>query len=54
MKQLAAYLLLTLGGKTAPTADDIEALLKTVGAECDKEKAAKLVADLNVCFLLLL
>ena len=48
MKQLAAYMLLVLGGKTEPTADDIEALMKTVGAECDKEKATKLCADLKV------
>ena len=51
MKQLAAYMLLVLGGKTEPTADDIEALMKTVGAECDKEKATKLCADLKVLFL---
>ena len=48
MKQLAAYMLLVLGGKTNPTADDIEALMKTVGAECDKEKATKLCDDLKV------
>ena len=37
MKHLAAYALLVLGGKDAPTADDVEKLLKASGVTADAD-----------------
>ena len=47
MKHIAAYLLLTLGGKESPSAADIKALLDTVGIEADDERLEKLISELN-------
>lgn len=47
MKHLAAYLLLGLGGNTAPTADDVKAVLESVGVEADQERLDKLISELE-------
>ncbi|GAC77688.1 60S acidic ribosomal protein P2, partial [Moesziomyces antarcticus T-34] len=47
MKHIAAYLLLTLGGKESPSAADIKALLETVGVEAEQERLDKLIEELN-------
>jgi|Transcript_19076 large subunit ribosomal protein LP2 len=46
MRHIAAYALLVLGGKDAPTAADVEKVVKDAGAEADKEKIAALVEAL--------
>ena len=46
MKHLATYLLLVLGGNSAPTASDVTAALAAVGIESDSERLATLIADL--------
>jgi len=43
MKHFAAYALLVLGGKTAPTAADVEKVLTAAGVKGDEGKAAALV-----------
>ena len=47
MKHLAAYLLLTLGGKTSPTAEDIKAVLASVGCETDDDRVATLLKEVE-------
>jgi large subunit ribosomal protein LP2 len=47
MKFLAAYLLLTLGGKTSPSASDIKELLDSVGIESEDERLNKLISELE-------
>ncbi|KAL3486526.1 ribosomal protein 60S [Aspergillus germanicus] len=47
MKHLAAYLLLTLGGNTAPTATDIKEVLGSVGINEDEERLAQLISELQ-------
>ncbi|SPO04241.1 probable 60S acidic ribosomal protein P2 [Cephalotrichum gorgonifer] len=47
MKHLAAYLLLTLGGNTSPSASDIEKVLSSVGIESDSERVEKLLSELE-------
>ncbi|EPQ31222.1 uncharacterized protein PFL1_06848 [Pseudozyma flocculosa PF-1] len=47
MKHIAAYLLLTLGGKESPSAADIKSLLETVGIEADSERLDKLISELQ-------
>jgi large subunit ribosomal protein LP2 len=44
MKHIAAYALLILGGNNAPTAADIEKVLKEAGVKGDADKAAAVVA----------
>ncbi|KAF8923408.1 60S acidic ribosomal protein P2 [Dissophora ornata] len=46
MKYLAAYLLLTIGGNSAPSAKDITALLATVGIEAESARIESLIAQL--------
>ena len=46
MRHIAAYALLVLGGKDAPTAADVEKVVKDAGAEADKAKIDALVAAL--------
>jgi len=46
MKHIAAYALLVLAGKDAPTAAEIEKVLKEAGATSDSDKVASLVAAL--------
>lgn len=47
MKYLASYLLLTLGGKTSPSASDIKELLDSVGIEAEEERLNKLISELE-------
>ena len=44
MKHVAAYALLVLGGNAAPSADDINKVLKDAGVKGDTEAVDKLVA----------
>ncbi len=43
MRHLAAYLLLVLGGKAAPTAADVKAVLAAAGIEGDDARIAALI-----------
>lgn len=47
MKHLAAYLLLGLGGNTAPSAGDVKQVLESVGIEADSERLEKLISELK-------
>lgn len=47
MKHLAAYLLLSLGGNTSPSAADIKGVLESVGIDADEERLDKLIAELK-------
>jgi len=47
MRNIAAYLLLQLGGNQNPSAADIKKLLATVGIETDTERLEKLIAELK-------
>ncbi|OJJ46636.1 hypothetical protein ASPZODRAFT_152088 [Penicilliopsis zonata CBS 506.65] len=47
MKHLAAYLLLGLAGNTSPSAEDIKAVLSSVGIDADEERLTKLIAELE-------
>ena len=47
MKYLAAYLLLTAGGKANPTDADIKSLLSSVGVEAEAERVSALIAALK-------
>ncbi|CAO3693212.1 hypothetical protein G6F70_006821 [Rhizopus microsporus] len=47
MKYLAAYLLLTAGGKTAPTAADVKNILASVGIEAEEERLNTLISSLE-------
>ena len=47
MKHIAAYALLLLGGNEAPTAAQVEKVVKDSGATADKEKISALVAALE-------
>jgi large subunit ribosomal protein LP2 len=47
MRHIAAYAMLVLGGKDAPTAAEVEKVVKDAGAEADKEKCAALVEALK-------
>ncbi|KAI9831366.1 MAG: 60S acidic ribosomal protein P2 [Phylliscum demangeonii] len=47
MKHLAAYLLLGIGGNTSPSADDIKAVLDSVGIEADDDRLSKLLSELE-------
>ncbi|PQE07046.1 60S acidic ribosomal P2 protein [Rutstroemia sp. NJR-2017a BBW] len=47
MKHLAAYLLLTIGGKASPSAEDVTAVLESVGIEADKERLETLIKELE-------
>lgn len=55
MKQLAAYLLLVLGGNASPSVEDIKKVLSSVGIETDENQATKLITSLEgkvrVCLL---
>jgi len=55
MKYVAAYMLLALGGKESPSAEEIKGLLTKAGVEVDDEKLAtfaKTVEGKNVAELL--
>ncbi|PKS11815.1 hypothetical protein jhhlp_001108 [Lomentospora prolificans] len=47
MKHLAAYLLLTIGGNSSPSAKDIGKLLSSVGIEADDDRVEKLLSELD-------
>ena len=47
MRYIAAYLLLQIGGKAAPTAGDIKSVLGSVGIDADEERLSKLLSELN-------
>ncbi|ESZ92796.1 60S acidic ribosomal protein P2 [Sclerotinia borealis F-4128] len=47
MKYLAAYLLLTIGGKASPSANDVTAVLESVGIEVDNERLDTLIKELS-------
>ncbi|TFK51743.1 ribosomal protein 60S [Heliocybe sulcata] len=47
MRHLAAYLLLQIGGKASPSADDIKKVLSAVGIEADEERLEKLISELE-------
>lgn len=47
MKHLAAYLLLSLGGNSSPSADDVKKVLESVGIEADDERLEKLISELD-------
>ena len=47
MKHIAAYALLVLGGKSEPSAADVEKVLKEAGAKADSNQIASLVASLQ-------
>jgi len=47
MRIIAAYLLAVLGGNSSPSAEDIKAILDSVGISTDTDRADKLVAELH-------
>jgi large subunit ribosomal protein LP2 len=47
MKHLAAYLLLSLGGNTSPSAQDIKTVLESVGIEADDSRLDTLISELK-------
>lgn len=47
MKHLAAYLLLTIGGNSSPSASDVKKVLDSVGIEADDERLSTLISELN-------
>ncbi|CAL3966344.1 hypothetical protein PZA11_003026 [Diplocarpon coronariae] len=47
MKHLAAYLLLTIGGNTSPSAADVKSVLESVGIEADDERLSTLISELK-------
>ena len=47
MKHLAAYMLLTLGGNTSPSADDVKEVLGAVGVEADEDRLSSLLSELE-------
>lgn len=46
MKDLAAYLLLQLGGHQEPSVDDLRTVLSSVSIDMDEDRAARVVASL--------
>ena len=47
MRHVAAYLLCVLGGNESPTAQDVEKVITSIGAEVDSEKVATLIKELE-------
>jgi len=47
MRYIAAYLLLQLGGKASPGADDIKKVLAAGGVDCDDARLKKLLSELE-------
>merc|ERR1719150_2464174 len=47
MRHIAAYAMLVLGGKSEPTAADVEKVVKEAGAEADKAKCKALCEALK-------
>ncbi|GAV05630.1 hypothetical protein RvY_15730 [Ramazzottius varieornatus] len=47
MRYLAAYMLVTLGGKANPSAEDIERVLSSVGIDADRKKIDLVLSKLQ-------
>merc|ERR1712241_95639 len=47
MRYVAAYLLAVLGGNASPSADDISAIISSVGIDVEKEKLDKVISELS-------
>eukprot|EP01042_Synura_sphagnicola_P008266 gene8266-10591_t len=47
MKEIAAYILLTLGGNASPTAEQVSSVISSIGGEVDEAKVASLVEELE-------
>jgi len=47
MRYIAAYILIQLGGKSSPGADDIKKVLSAGGVDCDNERLSKLLSELE-------
>ncbi|KAK9467321.1 60S acidic ribosomal protein P2 [Lipomyces arxii] len=47
MKYIAAYLLLTSGGNTSPSAEDIKTVLSSVGIEAEEDRLSALLTELE-------
>ena len=47
MKQVAAYLMLVLGGNASPSADDVTAALASVGVEADADSLARFLGEME-------
>jgi large subunit ribosomal protein LP2 len=47
MRYIAAYLLLKIGGKEAPSASDIKKVIQSVGIEVDEERVNCLLSELD-------
>ncbi|XP_009784712.1 large ribosomal subunit protein P2A-like [Nicotiana sylvestris] len=47
MKVIAAYLLAALGGNASPMAEELKAILSSVGAEADNEKMELLLSQVK-------
>merc|ERR1711970_614404 len=47
MRYVAAYLLSSLGGNTAPSAKDIKKILESVGIEADDTRMEKVISELK-------
>ncbi|KAL7195822.1 hypothetical protein ACSBR1_035956 [Camellia fascicularis] len=47
MKIIAAYLLAVLGGNTCPSADDLNNILNSVGAEADDDRIQLLLSEVK-------
>ena len=47
MKVIAAYLLAVLGGNTCPTAEDLKAILGSVGADAEDDKIQLLLTEVK-------
>jgi large subunit ribosomal protein LP2 len=47
MRYVAAYLLAVLGGKASPTADDVKAILASVGVETDAKALDIVIKELK-------
>ncbi|KAG9231021.1 putative 60S acidic ribosomal protein P2 [Amylocarpus encephaloides] len=47
MKHLAAYLLLSLGGKSSPSETDVKTVLESVGVEADSDRLHALITELK-------
>ena len=47
MRHIAAYLMLVNGGNASPSADDVKAVLASVGIEADEERLTHLMSELS-------
>jgi ribosomal protein L12E/L44/L45/RPP1/RPP2 len=47
MRHVAAYLLLVLGGKAAPTAEDVKGVLDAAGVAADDNQLSTLISALE-------